>query len=76
MTECLNRQYEICERQFRLIHEKLDRLDRAIRGNSQPGIMVRLDRLERRSATTLRLVWLIAGGAITVAGRYLVEHVL
>jgi len=69
-------QYEICERQFRSIHEKLDRLDKAIRGNGVVGIMVRLDRLEQVNSVTMRLAWMVVGGVIVVAGKYLMEHVL
>jgi len=45
------------------IFRGLDRLDAAIRGNGQPGINVRLDRLERDARRHSRILWLIAGAA-------------
>lgn len=54
-----------CEREFSAIHEKLDRLDEAIRGNGKPGIALRLDRLEQDAARMSRLVWLLVASALT-----------
>lgn len=53
------------QRQFEAIHEKLDRLDVAIRGNGKPGILIRLDRLEQDAKRQSRLIWLIVGAVIT-----------
>ena len=65
---CGSEQYErICKGEFASIHAKLDRLDEAIRGNSKPGIQLRLDRLESAEATRSRLLWIIAGSAVTLA---------
>jgi len=62
-------QYErICKGEFASIHAKLDRLDEAIRGNSKPGIQLRLSRLESAEAVRSRLLWIIAGSAVTLAG--------
>ena len=61
-------QYDrVCKGEFALIHTKLDRLDEAIRGNGKPGIQLRLDRLEAAEATRSRLLWIIAGSAVTLA---------
>ena len=49
------------------IHEKLDRLDEAIRGNGKPGINTRLDRLEASERTRSRLLWIIAGAVVSLA---------
>jgi hypothetical protein len=57
-----------CEKQFELLHQKLDRLDEAIRGspgNGHPGIKVRLDRLEQDAKRQSRLIWLIIGAIVT-----------
>ena len=69
MTECS--QFEHCKEQFELLHEKLDRLDEAIRGTpgngSRPGILVRLDRLEQHANRQSKLIWLIIGAVITAS---------
>lgn len=70
MTECS--QFEHCQKQFESLHEKLDRLDEAIRGTpgngSRPGILVRLDRLEQDAKRQSKLIWLIVGAVITASG--------
>jgi len=61
-------QYErVCKGEFASMHSKLDRLDEAIRGNGKPGIQLRLDRLEAAEAMRSRLLWIIAGAAVTLA---------
>jgi hypothetical protein len=63
-----NEQYDrVCRAEFVAIHAKLDRLDEAIRGNSRPGIQLRLDRLESAEATRTRLLWIIAASTVTLA---------
>lgn len=59
------KQNDPTQRQFEAIHEKLDRLDEAIRGNGKPGILIRLDRLEQDARRQSRLIWLIVGAVIT-----------
>ena len=62
-------QYErVCKGEFAAIHVKLDRMDEAIRGNGKPGLNTRLDRLEQDAKRQARLVWLIVGAAVTLAG--------
>ncbi len=51
--------------QFDELHNKLDRLDHAIRGNGEPGINIRLDRLEQNAIRHARWMWLIAGAGVT-----------
>jgi len=46
---------------------KLDRLDDAVRGNGQPGIQVRLDRLESADRSRSKLLWILVGAAVTLA---------
>ena len=53
------------EKHLEVIHEKLDRLDVAIRGNGRPGITVRLDRLEQDAKRQGRLIWLLLGALFT-----------
>lgn len=74
MSECAG-QYERvpacpadrCKGEFSAIHAKLDRLDEAIRGNSKPGIQLRLDRLEAAEAVRSKLLWIIAGSVVSLA---------
>lgn len=70
-------QYEgICKGEFAAIHAKLDRLDEAIRGNGKPGIQLRLDRLEASEKSRSRLIWIIAGAAVTLAVTAIWQRVL
>ena len=65
---CGSEQYErVCSGEFASIHDKLDKIDEAIRGNGRPGIQVRLDRLESSERSRNRLVWIIATAAVTLA---------
>ena len=73
MSECS--QFEQCQNQFESIHNKLDRLDEAIRGNGKPGIQLRLDRLEQDARRQARLIWLIVGAAITACASVLVAWI-
>jgi hypothetical protein len=56
---------ESVEKHFEVIHEKLDRLDVAIRGNGKPGILIRLDRLEQDAKRQAKLIWLLLGALFT-----------
>ena len=67
MNDCGGQYERVCEGQFAAIQGKLDRLDEAIRGNSKPGIQLRLDRLESAEALRSRLVWIISGSMVTLA---------
>lgn len=67
MTGCDDKYGEVCRSEFGKIHTKLDTLDEAIRGNGKPGIQTRLDRLEHAEVVRGRLLWLIAGSAVTLA---------
>jgi hypothetical protein len=53
------------EKHFEVLHEKLDRLDEAIRGNGKPGILLRLDRLEQDAKRQGKLIGLIMGALAT-----------
>ena len=63
MSDCTH--YEYCQKHFEVLHEKLDRLDEAIRGNSRPGLVVRLDRLEQDAKRQGKLIWLLLGAVTT-----------
>ena len=66
---CGSDQYErVCRAEFASVHAKLDRLDEAVRGNGRPGIQLRLDRLEKAEAVRSRLLCIIAGSTVTLAG--------
>ncbi|HUS47879.1 MAG TPA: hypothetical protein VM098_07160 [Phycisphaerae bacterium] len=62
-----------CQKHFEEIHRKLDRLDVRTprpppsRGNGKPGMQLRLDRLEAAERGRSRVLWLIAGSAVTLA---------
>jgi len=56
-----------CQREFRVLFEKLDRLDEAVRGNGRPGIQARLSRLESAEAIRGRLLWVIASATVALA---------
>ena len=66
---CTGEQYEnVCKGEFAELHRKLDRLDEAVRGNGRPGIQLRLDRLEAVDRSRSKLLWIIVGAAVTLAG--------
>ena len=66
---CPSEQYEnVCKGEFAELHRKLDRLDEAVRGNGRPGIQLRLDRLEAADRSRSKLLWIIVGAAVTLAG--------
>jgi hypothetical protein len=64
MNQCVQNDNDSCS-QFDELHNKLDRLDHAIRGNGEPGINIRLDRLEQNAIRHARWMWLIAGAGVT-----------
>ena len=53
----------VCRPLFQTINAKLDRVDKAIRGNGITGIQTRLDRLEQARITLGRLAWIVIGAA-------------
>jgi hypothetical protein len=61
--------------ELRAIHDKLDRLDDAIRGTpgngTKPGIQTRLDRLEQAARRHDKLAWLAIGTAATAIATWL-----
>lgn len=75
MSGCQDQYGSICKREFGEIHQKLDHLDEAIRGNGKPGIQLRLDRLEQSERTRGRLLWLLLASAVTLAAASLWQKV-
>jgi len=67
MSGCGEQFEQVCKPEFEAICTKLDRMDEAIRGNGKPGIQLRLDRLEAADRARGKLIWLIAGSAVTLA---------
>lgn len=66
---CKNDQYEkVCKDEFSGLHEKLDKMDEAIRGNGKPGIQTRLDRLEQDKLYRSKVTWFVIGAMTTIAG--------
>lgn len=51
----------VCKGAFAELHQKLDRVDDAIRGNGHIGILRRLDRLEQAQAQRSRMNWTLLG---------------
>jgi hypothetical protein len=68
MSDDCDRYKTVCQDEFGAIHKKLDTLDVAIRGNGKPGIQLRLDRLEGAQRLRSRIVWLLIGVGVTLAG--------
>jgi len=52
-------------REMAEVHDKLDRLDEAIRGNGKPGLRQRLERLEEAAASRSRLTWIVIGAFVS-----------
>ena len=67
MSGCEVLYERVCKKEFESIQAKLDRLDEAIRGNSKPGIQLRLDRLEWAAAVRSKLLWVIAASVVSLA---------
>lgn len=80
MTPCdVDRYEQICKSEFAEIKAKLDEIDKALRGNSNPGnpgIAVRLDRLESSEARRSRLLWIIMGSTVALVINVLWNWVL
>ena len=61
--DCENTEH--CRQSFKVLFQKLDRLDEAIRGNGKVGILIRLDRLEQGAGRHEKLIWMLAGAMAT-----------
>ena len=58
-------QYErFCRGEFGEVKGQLAQIDKALRGNGEPGIVTRLDRLEVAARLRSRFAWFIAGAFI------------
>ena len=55
-----------CQKAFDHINYKLDRIDKALRSNGEPGMVTRIDRLEQTDKRSGKLGWILIGAAITV----------
>ncbi len=57
--------------------DKLDKIAEVILGDptdvDKPGVMIRLDRLERSEKTKTRIMWILATGVIIAAGQGLIS---
>lgn len=62
--------------QLRFIFEKLDRIDKSIRGNGKLGINVRLDRLEQSATQQSRMAWVVIGSAVVAIASAVVAGVM
>jgi len=74
---CNDEQYEnVCKDEFAGLHEKLDGIDEAIRGNGKPGIQLRLDRLEQEKITRSKVTWFLLGIVASVGGAVLTSLIM
>jgi hypothetical protein len=48
----------------------LCKLDLAVNGNGKPGLLLRLDRIERVAGTLVKTVWLIVGTLLAAGLRF------
>ena len=64
MNEC-DRYEDTCKGNFERVFGKLDHIDEALRGNGEPGINVRLDRLEQRAKSEARLKLLAISATVS-----------
>lgn len=59
------------------ISDKLDRIAEVILGDptdmDKPGVMIRLDRLERADKSKARVIWILATGVTIAAGNALLS---
>ncbi len=65
-----------CRQEFAELHTKLDRLDEAMRGtpgNGNPGVKVRLDRLEQAEARRKRLTWVVIGACASAGASFVLQ---
>jgi len=64
-----SRQFDaVCKAEFERLNGKLDRLDGCLRGsNGEPGMKVRLDRLEQSEVRRIKLLWMIAASVVVLA---------
>ena len=73
---CVTNITEKCNKRFDHIDEALSKLDTALRGNGEPGVKQRIDRLERSGAITHRALWVVYGAIITATILYVVPKLL
>ena len=69
---CETEQYDkVCKGAFERIFGLLTAIDVALRGDPEgdqrPGVMTRLDRLERTAGARAKFFWMLAGSLIAVA---------
>lgn len=57
--------FEEGKSRMKSIDDKVNRILHWIDGNGQPGVKVRLDRLERAQRTTNRLVWYAVAATVS-----------
>ena len=62
--ECSPMQRDECREEFKIVFAKLDRIDVSLRGNGKPGILLRLDRLERPERARSRVRWAVVTACI------------
>jgi hypothetical protein len=67
------RQTLVTPREMSEIHDKLDRLDEAIRGNGRPGLRQRLERLEEAEGSRRRLTWIVLGAFVSAGASAIME---
>ncbi len=52
----------------------LNKLDESVNGNGKPGLVLRVDRIERLAGSLVKAVWLLGAAAVTSVGRLVIER--
>ena len=66
----------MCRDHFNAIHEKLEEIDTAIRGNGKVGLVTRVDRLEQTERVRGRVMWTVVVACIGTLVTVVVKAVL
>ena len=65
------------EQEIAYIKEKVDEIYAAVLGDpanpSRPGFLLRIDRLEQKSKTQSRFLWILCVGVVTALSKFIVS---
>lgn len=75
MNEC-DRYEDTCKGAFERLFTQLNGIDESLRGNSKPGLNLRVDRLEQAVQAYLRMRWLAYGAMASGAASLVVGMIL
>lgn len=60
---------------MKVIAEDCAEIKQCLKGNGQPGLVVRTDRLEQKEKTRSRLMWLIVSGVVALILNAIAGHI-